>query len=573
MLQAMDALDTAVRVDISLSSRVDPFAHSWKNCIGSGHAQLGTRTDWRAALAQARADLGITGLRMHGWLDDDMSVAPNPTPPFFFYNIDLVADYLVSLGIKPVFELDYMPRSMAKCKDPAHCYYAFHNHGGYKGLAEPPADYGQWYELVRQLGQHLTDRYGAAELQGWHFEVWNEPNWWIGGVDYPGQYLPLYNASARALKSVDAELRVGGPATSELLYLDDFARRTAELGLPIDFISSHLYPSDHACTDPSRPLAAHPDCFVEAVRNASETVNRARAAAGAHPVPFFLTEFKEGLHGGPGTGHGGSHSDTSYAAAFAMRTLPMLSTLEVASWWTFSDIFEEGWLTGQPFYGGFGLLSTHGVPKPAYRAFQLLGGAGHYRLHSVSVTDPAPDYPQASTVSALATFDDAAPVEPWPSLQVFLANFGPESGASAMPWQPRPRNVTLRFAASHLPAPKAGTERGPICTSSMQAVMRRIDDSVTNPLSVWKAQGSPAYPTKAQLAALHKASEMPAQVVHLIPGSGSNARAESESSTDGDCAVAMQLEVELPAYGVAHLSAFRPGGGAGPAAPRQHVLD
>ena len=56
-----------------------------------------------------------TGVRMHGWLNDDMSVAPTASPPFHFYNIDLVADHLVALGVKPIFELDYTPRSMVAC--------------------------------------------------------------------------------------------------------------------------------------------------------------------------------------------------------------------------------------------------------------------------------------------------------------------------------------------------------------------------------------------------------------------------------------------------------------------------
>ena len=40
------------------------------------------------------------------------------------------------------------------------------------------------------------------------------------------------------------------------------------------------------------------------------------------------------------------------------------------SYWTFSDIFEENYFASLPFHGGFGLLNIHGIPKPAYRAFQ-----------------------------------------------------------------------------------------------------------------------------------------------------------------------------------------------------------
>eukprot|EP01045_Picozoa_sp_COSAG04_P012291 COSAG04_NODE_822_length_10053_cov_12.017681_3_plen_37_part_00 len=33
------------------------------------------------------------------------------------------------------------------------------------------------------------------------------------------------------------------------------------------------------------------------------------------------------------------------------------SAIDVFSWWTISDIFEEDWLGGTPFSGGFGLLT------------------------------------------------------------------------------------------------------------------------------------------------------------------------------------------------------------------------
>jgi hypothetical protein len=165
---------------LNLSAAWHAFNHSWSACFGSGHAQLGTRVDWRDHLATAHAELGIKGLRMHGWLDDDMSVAPAPGGPFHFYNIDLVVDHLVSLGLKPIFELDYMPRSMADCKgrgdgaNPARaCTYAFHNRGGYKGLLEPPSDYSLWYDLVYELAAHLVGRHGIEELASWRFEVWN----------------------------------------------------------------------------------------------------------------------------------------------------------------------------------------------------------------------------------------------------------------------------------------------------------------------------------------------------------------------------------------------------------------
>lgn len=334
----MSAAPVQVTVDAGATSQAFPRA-IWQGCVGSGHAQLGTRVDWREHMQKAVHDLGITGVRMHGWLDDDMSVAP-AVNSYHFYNVDVVADYLVTLGVRPVMELDYMPRALARCQTGMHdggtstspsaaeekCTYAFHNRGGYKGLIEPPADYAQWQSLIHALSKHLLDRHGIETLRQWRFEVWNEPNWWIGHVRYPQEYVPLYNASAIAIKATHAELRVGGPATATLEYIEDFATRATWTGtrprMPVDFVSSHFYPSEKNCSDASQPLGRDPDCFVRSVRRARARVASARAAVGAPPLPFLLTEFNSGLQGGPGTGEAGPHLDTACASAGDFEPLP-----------------------------------------------------------------------------------------------------------------------------------------------------------------------------------------------------------------------------------------------------------
>lgn len=75
-----------------------------------------------------------------------------------------------------------------------------------KGITQPPYkdNFDPWYTLVRATVQHLVDRYGLQEIQQWSFEVWNE----LWGMPYPSQYLSLYNASARAVKSVHSSLKV-----------------------------------------------------------------------------------------------------------------------------------------------------------------------------------------------------------------------------------------------------------------------------------------------------------------------------------------------------------------------------
>jgi xylan 1,4-beta-xylosidase len=73
--------------------------------------------------------------------------------------------------------------------------------------------------------------------------------------------------------------------------------------------------------------------------------------------------------------------DEPYAAAFIVKTvMEARGLVEGYSYWTFSDIFEENYFCSAPFHGGFGLMNIYGIPKPAYRGFELLHHSGNELL-------------------------------------------------------------------------------------------------------------------------------------------------------------------------------------------------
>lgn len=103
------------------------------------------------------------------------SVMPRKNGDYYFYNVDVVYDYLVELGLKPVVELSFMPAAIANCTGPngacVEADYAFNDPGSYKGLRRPPKDFNDWYLLVKALVTHFVERYGIDEVSSWSFEV------------------------------------------------------------------------------------------------------------------------------------------------------------------------------------------------------------------------------------------------------------------------------------------------------------------------------------------------------------------------------------------------------------------
>ena len=94
-------------------------------------------------------------------------VTDRPSPKgymFSFGSIFRVFDFLISIDMKPVVELSFMPSLLAS--DPTEVGF------WYRGGHSPPKDFNEWRFLISDLTTALIDRYGLAEVKSWYFEVW-----------------------------------------------------------------------------------------------------------------------------------------------------------------------------------------------------------------------------------------------------------------------------------------------------------------------------------------------------------------------------------------------------------------
>ncbi len=474
-------MSAAFRCDLSAPSSALP--HVWEHTVGSDHAPMALRADWQAQLVRAHDELGFRHVRFHGILDDDVGtlLCQQEKLVYAFFNSDQIFDFLLRIGMKPFVELSFMPSMLSSGSTTVFKY---------RGNVTPPKDYEQWAALIGKLVGHWVDRYGLAEVRQWFFEVWNEPNlkaFWTGKQ---ADYFKLYQYTVRAIKAVDRELQVGGPATAENAWVSEFLEFCAANHVPADFVSTHHYPTDafvQSGDDSETQLSkSHRSVLRDQARATHE---RARG------TPVYYTEWCtssnpfDPLH------------DEPYAAAFATKTnMEAVGFVDGYSWWTFSDIFEENYLSSVPFHGGFGLLNIHGIAKPVYRAYQLLHGLGFEQL---------PVAGSHATVDAwVARGDD--------TFTVLAVN-------SALPRQPivtEDARVTLTRAVR----PTAAT-------------IARIDDDHANVKRAWLAMGAPEYLSADQVRMLHTASEL-------------EYLAQPCDFADG----AIELAFALPAQGVAAIT-------------------
>ena len=436
-----------------LAEATTPLSHFWEHTVGSDHAPVALRADWQRQLQRAHRELGFQHVRFHGLLSDDFRLVNGSRNKleYSFFNCDQVFDFLLSIGMRPFVELSFMPTALASGSRTVFNYDA---------NITPPRDYKQWSKLIEAVVSHCAERYGKKEVREWFFEVWNEPNlssFWAGTqLDY----FKLYRHTAEAIKGVDESFRVGGPATAKSEWIEDFVSFCDRNEVPADFITTHYYPTDgfEKVKDTERRLFKSQRGIMRQV--AEDTKRHARGR------PVYYTEWnassdpRNPLH------------DEPYAAAFAASTVIEASGLvEGYSFWTFTDIFEECDMPSAPFHGGFGLLNLHGIPKPAYRAFEILQELGN----------------RQSLVDGLHETVDCSIVQKDSSVTVLLTNHT-TPGHSIETEQ-------IEVRLDNAPEPVA-------------VFTRRIDDDHANPKRLWLEMGQPEYLTGKQIEKLEQESQL-----------------------------------------------------------------
>jgi xylan 1,4-beta-xylosidase len=458
-------MQETITVDAHAPTR--PFPHYWERIFGSGRAVLSLRESWRSDLRAVRSVTGVSYIRFHGIFLDEIGLyneGPKGEPVYNFSYIDQVYDGLLANGVRPFVELSFMPRQLAS-KDVRQSFW-------YRPVVSPPKDYGRWDAMITAFTQHLIQRYGAEEVSHWYFEVWNEPNldFWAGEPKQ-ATYWTLYDHTARALKAVDARLRVGGPATAQAAWVGAFLQHCKQNNVPVDFVSTHVYGDDTA-----------KDVFASSehiARNhmVCRAVQKVHAEIQASPfpqVPLIWSEFNASWS---------NHTevtDSAYMGPWLAETVRQCDGLvQDMAYWSFSDVFEEQGVVKTPFYGGFGLMAAGGLPKPAFNAFALLHHLGEQRF----VNDP-----EGTLLTRRADG----------TLALALWNYADVNATAPV------RKVLLKLAH----------------TGARSAQVQMMDTERGNVLVAYEKMGSPRYPTEAQLAQLRTAAALGAPQKRAIASGG-----------------------------------------------------
>ncbi|HEX8915078.1 MAG TPA: hypothetical protein VF796_22190 [Humisphaera sp.] len=346
-------MPTTLHLDLR---KADAYLHNpWAYGGGVSSAAALLRKDVQRALLTCRDELGFRHVRFGGVFDDAMKVL-RPDGSYDFTTLEVAFDWLMEQGFSPYVGLTGVPAALRTEGSPN------------------PADVEKWADLCRALAAFVDGRYGC-DAQEWHFEVWQEPDradHWSGTRE---EFFRLYDLTAKGIKSVNSQLKVGGPAAADpawvSAFVDHLAEPSATFGLDMaraDFVSFVAPPEAVATADLVDRAAAVRRHVTEKLGESTPVILAGWSAAGRTPGP--------------------AHDACAAGAAVVAAMTAVAEHVQGCIYDRVSDCDQGGELRLEPFHGGAGLVTVNDVKKASFNALKLLNEHVAYRFEPTTVDEP-----------------------------------------------------------------------------------------------------------------------------------------------------------------------------------------
>lgn len=344
-------------------------------CVGAASDLLNAQI--QDMLCRAQKEIHFEYIKFHGILCDDMMLYHENTDGSLYLSftlVDKVMDFLISIGLKPLLQLSFMPKQLASIPDKTNFYIEYN--------VSPPKNIQNWNHLVRELINHFIDRYSLEEVRTWLFCVWNEPDTSteMFGFENIEDFLVLYKNTYDTVKSIDPRFIFGTPSLlliSEIArnWDMDFFRFCVKNDCIPDFLNIHYYDDSidllNQTYTSEQKMANMLNTNENAFSQYLDTLYGELSSYVGRPLPVYLTEWNLTVS------HRNLINDTCFKSCYiAKNLLENYDRIESYGYWSLTDYLHEQQLPNQLFHGGLGLFTMNGIPKPPYYVFKYLSKLG-----------------------------------------------------------------------------------------------------------------------------------------------------------------------------------------------------
>lgn len=379
---SLDYTDEITISDLSVANPVRTLKHTFKTFISVGRAKELLNPNIQSMLRDLQTQVGYKYIKFHGILSDDMMVVSRAGRKLQFHYtlVDMVLDFLLSIRLKPLVQLSFMPRELAADPQKTVFFSPF--------ITSPPKEMSEWELLVENFTRHLLERYGKEEVTSWLFCIWNEPmtpkSMFSFGDD--AVFFRFYKHTWHTVKRVCPDIMVGSPS---ILYMEnlgsrswikDFISYSRKYDCVPDFINLHYYADIIPSVNNQNFHLAHAatSTFPKRTDDFSLWIGSIRkvfSSLGLNELPMYLTEWNLTFS------HRNLINDTCFKSCYIMKNLlKNYDRLDSFGYWNLTDLIEENALPDFLFHGGLGIYTMNGLRKSVFYTFYFANMLGNELL-------------------------------------------------------------------------------------------------------------------------------------------------------------------------------------------------
>lgn len=314
---------------------------------------------------------------------------------FDFSKIDEVIQNVLDLHLTPFIDLGFKGKTIHDSVEKIISYEAF---------TLPYNNIDSLLYAYHSLIEHLVYKFGYDEVARWKIELW-QPNVYV--LDMIGNreiaiwkdgdvtldlttvkgYLRYFQLVREEIAAVIPDLEVGGSGISLNLEedYDSFLKAWSKESVKPDFLTFTAYSLDimkknSAQSRDKKLISANQDFLKDSLKKARSCMEKYELPQKLYLAEFNLTNSARDII-----------NDSAFKGPYIVKNVLEISEIcDLIGYWQLSDIsFTTFDVNRRELFGGAGLISKSGLPKPSFYAFDFLNALGTdliYRSDGIVVT-------------------------------------------------------------------------------------------------------------------------------------------------------------------------------------------